>query len=190
MYHRQPTLSRPTGGAGALPRLARCAHCRGAASAGHRAALQPPGPGVGPRGGRPSRRGGHPDRVRQDALLQPAGAAVPARAAGGARALSVPHQSARPGSAGRAGGHRQVAARDADVHLRRRHASGRAAGRPGARQPGADQPRHAALGRASPSHEVGDAVPESPLRRHRRAARLPRGLRLPPRERGGSPSRK
>ena len=49
------------------------------------------------------------------------------------------------------------AARDADVHLRRRHAAGRAARRAGAREPRADQPRHAALGDPAAPHEVGDA---------------------------------
>ena len=44
-----------------------------------------------------------PDRFRQDALLQPAGAAVAGRAAGGAHPLSVPDQGAGAGPARRAG---------------------------------------------------------------------------------------
>ena len=154
--------------------------------AGRRAALLAPGQGLrdGGQGREPGR--GDADRVGQDALLQPAGAAGPGAAAGGARALSVPHQGARPGSARRAHRAREVAARHADVHLRRRHAAGRAALGARAGQPRADQPRHAALGDPAAPHQVGEPVPEPPLRGHRRAARLPRRLRQPPRQRAAA----
>ena len=123
------------------------------------------------------------DGLGQDALLQPAGAAGPGRAARGARPLSVSDQGARPGPARGAERARQDPARHADVHVRRRHAAGRAALGARARQPRADQPRHAALGHPAAPHEVGEPLPEPPLRGDRRAARVPRGLRQPSRQR-------
>ena len=76
----------------------------------------------------------------------------------------------------------EVAPRSADVHLRRRHAAGRAAGGAGARQPRADQSRHAALGNPAAPHQVGEPLPEPALRGDRRAARVSRGVRQPPRQ--------
>jgi DEAD/DEAH box helicase domain-containing protein len=65
-------------------------------------ALQPPGEAwAGAR--RPAaRRGGHPDRLGQDALLQPAGAAARSRTAQGA--VPVPDQGAGAGPGRRAAG--------------------------------------------------------------------------------------
>ena len=73
--------------------------------------------------------------------------------------------------------------RHQDVHLRRRHARRRAPqgarGRPHRRH----QPGHAAHRHPAAPHEVGEAVREPALRRHRRAAPVPRRLRQPRRER-------
>ena len=104
MHHRLPTFPRACRRAGAVSGVARSAHRRGPARPRHRAALQSSGPRVGARRAGQERRRGHADRFRQDALLQPAGAAVAGRAAGGAHPLPVPDQGAGPGSAVRAGG--------------------------------------------------------------------------------------
>ncbi len=80
----------------------------------------------------------------------------------------------------------EVAARHADVHLRRRHAAGRAPLGARAGQPRADQSRHAALRDPAAPHQVGEPLPEPPLRRDRRAARLPRRLRQPSRQRAAA----
>ena len=99
MHHRLPTFPRACRRAGAVSGVARSAHRRGPARPRHRAALLSSGPRVGARRAGQERGGGHADRVRQDALLQPAGAAVAGRAAGGAHPLPVPDQGAGPGSA-------------------------------------------------------------------------------------------
>ena len=101
---------------------------RRAARAGRRGALHPPGPGR--RGGarRAQRVRGDPDRLGQDALLQPAG---PRRACArdpAARALYLfPTKALAAGPAGRAArAGRCGRARPQDAHLRRRHAAQRA----------------------------------------------------------------
>ena len=71
---------------------------------------------------------------------------------------------------------------DRRLHLRRRHAAGRAPRDPRPRARGAHQPRHAALGHPAAPPAVGEAVREPEVRRHRRAARLPRRVRQPPRQ--------
>src|SRR5213593_3997882 len=102
--------------------------------------------------------------------------AAPARRA---RPLSLPDEGARPGPARGARGVGEEPARDADVHLRRRHAPRRAACRPRAGESRADEPRHAPLGDPPAPYEMGDALPESSLCRHRRAPRVPGRLRQP-----------
>ena len=69
--------------------------------------------------------------------------------------------------------------RDRRLHLRRRHAAGRAAVDPRARAHRAQQPRHAALGDPAAPSALGEALREPALRRHRRAARVPRRVRQP-----------
>ena len=138
---------------------------------------------MGPDREGPERRRRHADRVGQDALLQPARAPGARASAGRADPLPVPHQGARPGSARRARRAGPAAARDAHVHLRRRHAPGRAARGARARQSRAHEPGHAPLGNPAAPHQVGVALPEPPLRRDRRAARLPRRVRLASRQR-------
>ena len=71
---------------------------------------------------------------------------------------------------------------DRRLHLRRRHAAGRAARHPRAGARRAQQSRHAALGDPAAPSAMGEAVRESALRRHRRAARVSRRLRQSPRE--------
>ncbi len=158
-------------------------HRRGAQGSRRAAALLAPGARGRGRGQGGKRRRRDADGLGQDALLQPARPAGPGRAARGARPLSVSDQGARPGPARGAERARQDAARHADVHVRRRHAAGRAALGARARQPRADQPRHAALGHPAAPHEVGEPLPEPPLRGDRRAARVPGGLRQPSRQR-------
>ena len=104
-----------------------------------------------------------------------------------ARAVSVSDQGARAGPARRAARalgarHARYGRRDRRVHLRRRHAVGRAArdSRQGARR--AQQSRHGALGHPAAPSALGEAVREPALRRHRRAARLSRRVRQPPRQ--------
>ena len=148
-----------------------------------RGALHAPGRGARrPRQGRPRGRR-DADGVRQDALLQPPGPPGAPDRAGDAGPLPLPHEGARAGPAGGARGAGAGAAGAADPHLRRGHAAGRAARRPGPRQRGADEPGHAPLGDPAAPHEVDRALPESALRRHRRAPHLPRRLRQPPRQR-------
>ena len=65
------------------------------------------------------------------------------------------------------------------VHLRRRHAAGRASQHPRPRAPGAQQSGHGALGHPAAPSALGEAVRESPLRRHRRAACVSRRVRQP-----------
>ena len=84
----------------------------------------------------------------------------------------------RPGAGAERGGGRRARR----LHLRRRHAAGRAAGDPRARARRAHQPRHAARRDPAAPPAVGAALREPPLHRHRRAARLPRRLRQPPRQ--------
>ena len=103
------------------------------------------------------------------------------------RALYLfPDQGARAGSARRAAGAvrddrvARSGEHDRRLHLRRRHAAGRAAGDPIARAPRAQQSRHGALGHPAAPSALGEAVREPALRRHRRAARLPRRVRQPP----------
>src|SRR4026207_2393332 len=50
---------------------------------------------------------------------------------------------------------------------------------PHARHPRPDHSRHPALGHPAAPHEVGEPLPEPPLRRDRRAARVSGGLRQP-----------
>ena len=166
----------------ALSLRARSTLDRGAAGAWDQPALLASGQGLRHRGQGRASGHGHSHRVGKDALLQPAGAAEPRAAAGGARSLSLPHQGARAGSARRAHRPGEVAPRSADVHLRWRHAAGRAAGGAGARQPRAEQSRHAALGNPPAPHQVGEPLPEPALRGGGRAARVSRGVRQPPRQ--------
>ena len=73
-----------------------------------------------------------------------------------------------------------VRARNRRIHLRRRHAAGCAAFDPRPRARGAEQPGHDSFGHPPAPSTLGEAVREPPLRRHRRAARVPRRLRQPP----------
>ena len=73
--------------------------------------------------------------------------------------------------------------RHQDLHLRRRHARRRPALRARRRPHRRHQPRHAAHRHPAASHEVAEAVREPALRRHRRAAPVPRRLRQPRRQR-------
>ena len=116
----------------------------------------------------------------------------------GARAVSLSDQGAGAGSARRAarpgradrragsrrapGGVEREGAADRRLHLRRRHAAGRAARHPHPRAHRAQQPRHAARRDPAAPSALGEAVREPALRRDRRAARLPRRLRQPPRQ--------
>ena len=97
------------------------------------------------------------------------------------RDVSLPDQSSgrrpTPRTADR---HRRDGVGDPRIHLRWRHAAGRAQGHPPARQRRADQSGHAALRHSAASHPLGQAVRESALYRHRRAALLSRSLRQPP----------
>ena len=124
------------------------------------------------------------DRQRQDALLQPAGPAAPARGPRAARHLPLPDQGARPGPAG---GARRAQARPAHRpprgHLRRRHPARAAHRHPRGRPHRHDQPRHAAHRRAAAPHALAAAVLEPRVRRHRRAAHVSRPLRQPGRQR-------
>ncbi len=178
-----PALRRQTPRVRAVSVLARPPHRGGAQGARRRAALLAPGQGLRHGGQGRAPRGGHADRLRQDPLLQPARAPGAGAAAGGAGALPLPHQGARAGSARRADGAVEDAARHADVHLRRRHPAGRAPLGARAGEPGPDQSRHAALGDPAASHQVGEPLPEPQVRRDRRAARLSRRLRQPSRQR-------
>ena len=76
------------------------------------------------------------------------------------------------------GADRGAGRRHRHLHLRRRHAAGRAQGHPRARPHRGHQPGHAAHGHPAAPHQVGEAVREPALRRRRRAAQLPRRLRL------------
>ena len=178
-----PSLRRPAPRLRPVSVVPRPPHRRGTQGSRRAAALLAPGARRRGRGQGGERRRRDADGLGQDALLQPAGPAGPGRAARGARPLPVSDQGARPGPARGAERARQDPARHADVHVRRRHAAGRAALGARSRQPRADQPRHAALGHPAAPHEVGEPLPEPPLRRHRRAARVPRGLRQPSRQR-------
>ena len=163
------------------------AAARGAGRTRDRAALHPSGRSVRARARRPQRRHDHADGVRQDALLQRAGAERDPPGSRDARAVSVSDQGARAGSArgaARALGarHARLRSRDRRLHLRRRHAVGRAArdSRQGARR--AQQSRHGALRDPAAPSALGEAVREPALRRHRRAARVSRRVRQPPRQ--------
>ncbi len=138
---------------------------------------------------RPQPRRRHAHRVGQDALLQPARPRRRREGSRGARALPVPHQGARRRSAGRAARPRRCGRdRPQDAHVRRRHAGEHPVGRP-RRGPGRHhQPGHAPRGDPSAPHEVVQAVREPAVRRHRRAAHVPRPVRQPRRQRRPPPA--
>src|SRR5207249_3527392 len=169
VHHGDPPLRPPTSRARPVPTFPRPPDRRRPARARDRRALLAPGARVGADREGPSRRRRHPDGLGQDALLQPPRPPVLAAPARRARPLSLPDEGARPGPARGARGVGEEPARDADVHLRRRHAPRRAACRPRAGESRADEPRHAPLGDPPAPYEMGDALPESSLCRHRRA---------------------
>ena len=131
------------------------------------------------------RRRRHADRVGQDALLHPARPPGARRGPGGARAVPVPDEGARPGP-GRgasASSSRAAGARRLGGDLRRRHAGADPVGDPRRRPGRRDQPGHAPLGDPAPPHEVVPAVRAAAVHRHRRAAHVPRRVRQPRRQR-------
>ena len=184
---RHRALARPAGRAGALRRVAAAARPtarRGARASRHRAALHASGAGDRRRHRRARPGGGDTHRIGQDALLQRAGRRRGDARALDARALPLPHQGAGAGpaaGAARAG----VRGRDRpeDVHVRRRHATAGAPRGAHRRARRDHQSRHAAHRHPAQPHEVGAAVREPALRRYRRAAHVPRRLRLARRER-------
>ncbi len=197
--HSRPSCDRrsPAAGsrrtAGAVSRRARRSIESGTASAWNRAALHAPGGSDRACAGRPACRGHHADGIGQDALLQRAGARCDPQGPVEPRALPVPDQGARAGSARRTAGDVRAdrprdRREDRRVHLRWRHTAGRAADHPVARAPGAQQPRHAALRNPSAPSAVGEIVREPALRDHRRAARVPRRVRQPLVQRPSPPS--
>ena len=164
----------------------------GPPQARHRAAVHPPAHrhlGV-PRGPPRRRRDAHGER--QEPLLQPAGAPGRRRRPDDERALSLPDQGAQPRSG----------ARPARVHsgrgpggggdgLRRRHSGRRPASRARTVAHRAHEPRHVALRNPAQPHQVGLDASFAALRRARRAAHLPRRVRLPhgTRHRAAAPHR-
>ena len=154
----------------------------------HRSAVRPPGGRLPARAGRRQRGAGHAHRLGKDPRVQPADPhALPARRRGD-RALSVPDQGAVSGPAGRAG--RSGAGRrpaGAGLHLRRRHAGIHAGLGPRAGPHRHHQSGHAAHGRAAASPQVGPVLPRTALRGDRRAAHLPRRVRLPSGQRHSPP---
>ena len=109
-----------------------------------------------------------------------------------ARAVSLPDQGARPGSAG--GAARAVGPAvtsevstsigvftyDGDTPQDARRVDSRSRAR------GAQQPRHDPLGHPAAPSALGEALRESQVRRHRRAARVSRRVRQPPDERAAA----
>ena len=130
-----------------------------------------------------------PDRVGQDALLQPAGPGRGGPRPVGPRALPLPHQGAGGRPAGRAAlAGRRGRARAQDAHLRRRHAAERAERGAGG-GPGRDhQPGHAPRRDPPAPHQVVQALREPAVRGDRRAAHLPRPVRQPRRQRHAPPA--
>ena len=154
----------------------------------HRSAVRPPGGSLPARAGRRQRGAGHAQCLGKDPRVQPADPdALPARRRGD-RALSVPDQGAVSGPAGRAG--RSGAGRrpaGTGLHLRRRHAGIHAGLGPRTGPHRHHQSGHAAHGRAAASPQVGPVLPRTALRGDRRAAHLPRRVRLPPGQRHSPP---
>ena len=128
--------------------------------------------------GRPARARDRHDRhrERQVAGVQPAGARHAGQRPGGAGALPLPHQGARPGPGAQARRARRPLPAPRD--LRRRHAARGAARDPPALQPDPHQPRHAARGRAAQPPLLGRRAGQPGLGRGGRGARLPRRVRL------------
>ena len=127
----------------------------------------------------------HRHRVGQVAVLP----APDARGAGhrpqGPRAVPVPDQGAGPGPGALDRPLRPDPSR-APGDLRRRHAAQRALGDPQALEPDPHQPRHAPRRDPAPPPGVGRPVLKPRLRRRRRGPRLPRGVRLPRRQRAAA----
>ena len=147
-------------------------------------ALQSSGRGLRPRRRRPQHRRHDAHGVRQDALLQPAGARCdPARSGARARCICFrPRRSRRirwrscTSSSERSATSEAIRLACTPTTATRR---GCAAHDPHARARRAQQSRHAALGHPAAPPALGEAVREPPLHRHRRAARVSRRLRQP-----------
>ena len=100
--HFDQTHPRPRGTVRRNAILGASGACRGLSRQRDRPALFAPGSRGRPRPRRKRLRGRHAHRLRQNALLQPAGAERRSRKSRHARALPLPHQGARAGSARRA----------------------------------------------------------------------------------------
>ena len=147
-----------------------------------RAAVVAPGRGDRPRPCRALGRGRHRHRVGQVAVLPGAdrrGGHRPGPA--GHRAVHLPHQGAGPRPA--PGLHRARPARPRRRRLRRRLLDRGAPVGPQARQRRAHQPGDAPLRAAPQPRPLGDVPAAPPLRRRRRAARVPGRVRHPRRPR-------
>ena len=130
--------------------------------------------------------------ARRSATTCPVLNADPGRRSVDARAVPVSDQGARAGPARRAAtgcrssSPRRPASTSAcspTTATRRRTRAGRSARRA---HVVLTQPRHAARGHPAAPPAVGAALREPPLRRHRRAARVPRRVRQPPRQRAAA----
>ena len=150
----------------------------------HQAALHASGRCDRTRDQRPERRRHHADRIGKNALLQ---RARPERRPAGpveSRAVLVSDESACAGPARRAADdvrndRHRLWRSDRRLHVRRRYTAGRPPDDPGARSNRAEQSGHGTFGHPAASSAMGEALRKPALRRHRRAARLPRRLRQP-----------
>ena len=131
----------------------------------------------------------HADRLRQDALLQPARPPDdPRRPEARALYLFPTKALAQDQMQELHALVSDLGARHRHVHLRRRYAWRRSpqGARGGARR--RHEPGHAPHRHPAPPHQVGEALREPALRRHRRAAPVSRRLRQPRRERHPAPA--
>jgi hypothetical protein len=135
-------------------------------------------------------RGGHAHRVGQEPLLQPARPGRPSPRPPTARALYLfptkalsrdQEEACAPCCATRASARRH--------HLRRRHPGRRAPRGPRAQRRAHHQPRHAARRHPAAPRQLGALLRQPALRGGRRAAHLPRRVRLAPRQRAAAAAR-
>ena len=186
---RAPRARRPV--RGAIPETCadpRRARSDGTQSAGRRRAA----PLVFTSGRRPVLRVRRPDddhdrhRLGQVAVLSAADARGPDRRPPRACPVPVPDQVAGPGPGPGDPRLRTPQARPPG-DLRRRHPARRAGRDPQAQQPGPHQPRHAPRRDPPQPPRLGRAALKPRVRRRRRGARLPRGVRLSRRQRAATP---
>ncbi|MCW0448640.1 hypothetical protein NB706_001474 [Xanthomonas sacchari] len=182
-HHRQLHHPRPGRPLRADPGRRAAGAGRRIARTRHRAAVQPPGRGLGRGAARRARGHRHPHRLGQVAVLHAAGGGSGDDRAGQG-AVPVPDQGAGAGPGGRAAGPQPCRRpRGEGLHLRRRHPRRCAPGDPPARRHRGQQPGHAAPGDPAASHQVGAVLREPALCGDRRDPHLPRRVRQPRRQR-------